>query len=76
MRAGWAGIAPWSATGPRTMARVHVRIDDASRIAVTGSFPDKTAVSAIAALRAAVVCYKSLGITVTRVMTAPRQIAS
>lgn len=48
---------------------VHVCIDDASRIAVTGIYPDEKAVSAIAALRAAVTYYKSLGIKVTRVMT-------
>lgn len=48
---------------------VHVCIDDASRIAVTGIFPDEKAVSAIAALRSAVAYYHSLGIKVTRVMT-------
>jgi transposase InsO family protein len=48
---------------------VHVCIDDASRIAVTGIYPDEKAVSAIAALRAAVAYYHSLGIKVTRVMT-------
>ena len=53
----------------RRAARVHICIDDAARIAVTGIFPDEKAVSAIAALRAAVACYQSLGIPVTRVMT-------
>ncbi len=48
---------------------VHVCIDDASRIAVTGVFPDEKAVSAIAARQAAVGCYQSLGVTVSRVMT-------
>lgn len=48
---------------------VHIAIDDASRIAVTGIYPDETAVSAIAALRAAVAYYHDLGIKVTRVMT-------
>ena len=48
---------------------VHICIDDASRVAVTGIFPDEKAVSAIAALRAAAAYYESLGITVTRVMT-------
>ena len=48
---------------------VHVCIDDASRLAVTGIFPDEKAVSAIAALQAAVTYYHGLGITVTRVMT-------
>jgi len=41
---------------------VHVSIDDASRIAFTDIFPDEKAVSAIA-------YYRSLGISVTRVMT-------
>ena len=48
---------------------VHVCIDDASRIAVTGIFPDEKAVSAIAALQAAVAYYQGLGVKVTRVMT-------
>ena len=48
---------------------VHICIDDASRIAVTGIYPDEKAVSAIAALQAAVAYYQSLGVTVTRVMT-------
>lgn len=48
---------------------VHICIDDASRIAFTDIFPDETAVSAIAFLKAAVAYYRSLGITVTRVMT-------
>ena len=41
---------------------VHICIDDASRVAVTGIFPDEKAVSAIAALQAAVAYYQSLGI--------------
>ncbi len=48
---------------------VHICIDDASRIAVTGIFPDEKAVSAIAALQSAVAYYKRLGISVARVMT-------
>ena len=48
---------------------VHICIDDASRIAVTGIYPDEKAVSAIAALRSAVAYYQRLGVTVTRVMT-------
>jgi len=48
---------------------VHVCIDDASRVAVTGIYPDEKAVSSIAALRSAVAYYQSLGIVVTRVMT-------
>ena len=37
---------------------VHICIDDASRVAVTGIFPDEKAVSAIAALQAAVAYYQ------------------
>lgn len=48
---------------------VHVCIDDASRVAFTDIFPNEKAESAIAFLKAAVVYYASLGITVTRVMT-------
>lgn len=48
---------------------VHIAIDDASRIAVTGIYPDEKATSAIACLRKAVAQYQSLGITVARVMT-------
>ena len=65
-------------TGDRTSQRsgrnkgwefVHVAIDDHSRIAFTQILPDEKAVSAIAFLNAAVAYYKSLGITVQRVMT-------
>ena len=55
---------------------VHVCIDDASRIAVTGIYPDEKAVSAIAHLRAAVAWYASMGVKVTRVMTPSRAIAA
>ena len=48
---------------------VHVCIDDASRIAVTGIYPDEKAVSVIAALRSAVAYYHRLSIKVSRVMT-------
>ena len=68
MGGGWAGKrgVGWE--------YVHICIDDASRIAVTGIFPDEKAVSANAALRAAVACYQSLGITVTRVMPPSRRL--
>jgi transposase InsO family protein len=48
---------------------VHVCIDDASRIAFSQIKPDERKHSAIAFLKAAVAYYKSLGITVQRVMT-------
>jgi transposase InsO family protein len=48
---------------------VHVCIDDASRIAFTRIMPDEKAVSAVAFLKAAIAYYRSLGLTVARVMT-------
>jgi transposase InsO family protein len=48
---------------------VHVCIDDHSRVAFSEIRPDQTADSAVAFLKAAVAYYKSLGVTVTRVMT-------
>jgi transposase InsO family protein len=48
---------------------VHVCIDDNSRVAFSQILPDEKAVSAVAFLSAAVAYYKSLGVTVARVMT-------
>jgi transposase InsO family protein len=48
---------------------VHVCIDDHSRVAFSQIKPDEKADSAVPFLRAAVAYYKSLGVTVTRVMT-------
>jgi transposase InsO family protein len=48
---------------------VHVAIDDHSRVATAAIFPDEKANSAVAFLRLAVAYYKSLGVTVDRVMT-------
>jgi transposase InsO family protein len=48
---------------------VHVCIDDHSRVAFSQIKPDETADSAVPFLKAAVAYYKSLGVTVTRVMT-------
>jgi transposase InsO family protein len=48
---------------------VHVCIDDASRIAFVQVMPDERKESATAFLKAAVDYYKSLGVTVARVMT-------
>ncbi|WP_339764741.1 IS481 family transposase [uncultured Hoeflea sp.] len=48
---------------------VHVCIDDASRIAFSQILPDEKKESAVAFLRAALAYYKSLGVTVTCVMT-------
>ena len=53
---------------------MHVCIDDCSRIAVTGIFPDEKATSAIACLRGAVAYYVSLGIKVSRVMPPSRRL--
>jgi transposase InsO family protein len=48
---------------------VHVCIDDASRIACSQVMPNEKKQSAVAALKAAVAYYKSLGVCVVRVMT-------
>jgi transposase InsO family protein len=48
---------------------VHVCIDDHSRVAFSQILPDEKAASAVPFLKAAVAYYKSLGVTVTRVMT-------
>jgi transposase InsO family protein len=48
---------------------VHVAIDDHSRIATARILPNEKAVSAIAFLKHAIDYYRSLGITVSRVMT-------
>jgi transposase InsO family protein len=48
---------------------VHVCIDDHSRVGFSEIKPDEKAGSAVPFLKAAVAYYKSLGVTVTRVMT-------
>ena len=48
---------------------VHVCIDDASRLAFSRILPDERKESAVAFLKAAVAYYRSLGVTVARVMT-------
>jgi transposase InsO family protein len=48
---------------------VHVCIDDHSRVAFTRILPDEKKESAVAFLKAAVAYYRSLGVTVERVMT-------
>jgi transposase InsO family protein len=47
----------------------HVAVDDHSRIATAAIFPDEKKNSAVAFLHSAVAYYRSLGITVDRVMT-------
>ena len=48
---------------------VHVCIDDNSRVSFSQILPDEKAASATAFLKAALAYYKSLGVTVRRVMT-------
>ena len=48
---------------------VHVCIDDASRLACSEILPDEKKESAVAFLKAAIVYYQRLGVTVQRVMT-------
>jgi transposase InsO family protein len=47
----------------------HVAVDDHSRVATAAIFPNERKRSAVAFLRATVAYYKSLGVTVERVMT-------
>lgn len=47
----------------------HVAIDDHSRVARIDIFPDEKKASAVAFLKATVAYYRSLGVTVDRVMT-------
>ena len=62
---GWRDGKTWGAG----WEFVHVCIDDASRIAFSQVLPDEKKESAVAFLHAAIAYYRSLGITVTRVMT-------
>jgi len=48
---------------------VHICIDDASRLSFTQIHPDEKATSAVAHLKASLAWYRSLGVTVRRVMT-------
>ncbi len=48
---------------------VHVAIDDHSRLSFAQIHADEKAVSAVAHLKAAVACYRCLGVRVERVMT-------
>ncbi len=52
---------------------VHVCVDDASRVAFTQIKPDEKAASAVDFLKAAVAYYKSIGVTVARVMNLPHR---
>lgn len=62
-------LAGHTGTGRPGWEFVHVAIDDHSRIATARVFPDEKKESAVAFLQAAVSYYRSLGITVSRVMT-------
>lgn len=56
-------------TGGYGWEYVHVCVDDHSRLSFSQIHPDEKAVSAVAHLKAAVAWYKSLGVTLSRVMT-------
>ena len=58
-----------SGTGRPGWEFVHVAIDDHSRVATARVFPNEKKESAVAFLEAALAYYRSLGITVSRVMT-------
>ena len=64
------------ATGTRAGRRqgsgwecAHICVDDASRVACDGLFPDEKCQSAVECLGASVAHYKRIGVTVRRVMT-------
>jgi transposase InsO family protein len=71
----WArdGRSRTDAEGVRRMQtgweRVHVCVDDATRLAYVEVLPDEKATTAIGFLRRAIAFYRSHGITVERVMT-------
>jgi transposase InsO family protein len=67
-RRGQSNQRPHGKKGPG-WEYVHVCIDDASRIAFSQIKPNEKQQSAVAFLKAAVAYYKSLGVTVARVMT-------
>ena len=58
-----------SGTGRPGWEFVHVAIDDHSRLATARVFPDEKKESAVAFLEAVLSYYRSLGVTVSRVMT-------
>jgi len=58
-----------SGTGHPGWEFVHVAIDDHSRVAMALVFPDEKKESAVAFLDAVFLYYRSLGITISRVMT-------
>jgi transposase InsO family protein len=62
-------LAGHTGTGRPGWEFVHVAIDDHSRLATAQVFPDEKKESAVAFLQAAVAYYRSLSITVSRVMT-------
>jgi transposase InsO family protein len=72
---GWAkdGRTRTDAEGVRRLQtgweRVHVCVDDATRLAYVEVLPDEKATTAIGFLRRAVAFYRSHGITVERLMT-------
>jgi transposase InsO family protein len=65
--AGW--LEPWSATGSRTMARVHVAVDDAIRLAYAEVLADERKATTTGFLLRALRRFRDQGIGARRVMT-------
>jgi len=65
--AGW--VEPWSATGSRTMARVHVAVDDATRLSYVEVLSDEGKVTTTGLPLRALRWFRARGIRARRVMT-------
>jgi transposase InsO family protein len=65
--AGW--VEPWSATGSKTMARVHVAVDDATRLAYVEVLADERRDTTTGFLLRALRWFRAHGIRAERVMT-------
>jgi hypothetical protein len=66
---GKGRVEPWSATGSRTMARVHVAVDDATRLACAKVLADARKTTTTGFLLRALRWFRAQGIRARRVMT-------
>jgi transposase InsO family protein len=64
---GW--LEPWSATGPRTMARVHVAVDDATRLSCAEVLAEARKATTAAFLMRALRRFRARGVRARRVLT-------
>jgi transposase InsO family protein len=66
---GKGRVEPWSATGSRTMARVHVAVEDATRLAYAEVLADERKATTTGFLLRALRWFRARGIRARRVMT-------